>query len=89
MRNVNTNHIVQNISSKECYKILSNKTDSYLIETNIVLDSTNIVKLQRRGLYNYKNKTLGDLYIIIIPDVSSKLMPDIKDGIKIIKSHKW
>ena len=32
MRNVNTNHIVQNISSKECYKILSNKTDSYLID---------------------------------------------------------
>ena len=32
MRNVNTNYIVQNISSKECYKILSNKTDSYLID---------------------------------------------------------
>jgi rhodanese-related sulfurtransferase len=32
VRNVNKNHIIQNVSSIECFKILSNVTDSYLVD---------------------------------------------------------
>ena len=32
MWNVNKNPMIQNISSKKCFKILSNKTNSYLID---------------------------------------------------------
>ena len=32
MRNVNKNHTIQNVSSIECFKILSNVTDSYLVD---------------------------------------------------------
>ena len=61
----------------------------YLIDSNIKLNSSNIVKVPRKGLYNYNSKTYGDLYIIIIPNKSSKLLPDIKNGLEIITSHKW
>ena len=82
--NVNA-HISNYIKGFNYYEKI---TDTYLIDTNIVVDSTNIVKLRRQGLYNYKNKTFGDLYIIVIPDTRSELRPDIKDGIKTIKSYK-
>ena len=32
MRNVSKNNIIKNISSKECFEILSNKADAYLID---------------------------------------------------------
>ena len=32
IKHKNKNNTIQNISSKECFKILSNKTDSYLID---------------------------------------------------------
>jgi len=63
--------------------------DTYSIDTNIRLDSTNIVKLDNKGVYNYNNKSFGDLYITLIPDKSSPIYPNIKNGTKTINSYKW
>ena len=61
--------------------------DSYLINTNIILASTNIVKLNNKGLYNYHKKSFGDLYIIVIPDKTSALMPGIHEGVATVNSY--
>uniref|UniRef100_A0A6C0B332 J domain-containing protein n=1 Tax=viral metagenome TaxID=1070528 RepID=A0A6C0B332_9ZZZZ len=62
---------------------------NYLIDCDILLDTTNIVKLDNKGLYDYKNKSFGDLYIIVLPDQSSKMRPPIKNTEMLLNSYKW
>ena len=38
---------------------------------------------------NYKNKSFGDLYIIVIPNETGELLSEIKQGILILNSYKW
>ena len=63
--------------------------DNYLLNINIKLDSTNIVKIKNRGLFNYKTKNFGDLYVVVKPDKKSQLMPNILDGGEVLLSYQY
>jgi len=70
-------HIDNYLEGFHYYNKLS---DKYVIDCNIKLDKSNIVKLKNEGLFNYNTKNLGDLYIILIPDKISNKYPNITIG---------
>jgi len=55
-------------------------TPTFILDVDIKPTKTNIIKIQGKGLYNFDEKTKGDLYIIAKPNKSSPLMNKIKNN---------
>ena len=52
-------------------------TNTYKLDINIKTEFSNIVRIPELGIMNNKGE-LGSLYIILIPDTKSNILPDLK-----------
>ena len=67
------------------YKLSNNFT----LTCNIKPDLTNVIKFKNGGIYDYKKKCLGDIYIFFLPNKTSDLLPNIKSENEINKSFNF
>tara|TARA_B110000208_G_C11763592_1_gene427799 strand:+ start:852 stop:1799 length:948 start_codon:yes stop_codon:yes gene_type:complete len=67
------------------YKLSNNFT----LNCNIKPGLTNVIELKLGGIYDYKKKDLGNIYIFFLPNKTSDLFPNIKSGNEINKSFNF